>query len=115
MAHDAPPNAQPEPMALPAGIAPAEGPAYQWGQCVIALGDLFNDGSFPDVLDGAVLVEAGSEGEVVQVGVHEDSQLPVYMVDFGGRVVGCGEGEIMLAMELHDLARQARPFLEAQP
>lgn len=101
--------------ALPAGIAPAQGPAYQWGQCVVALDDLVNDGSFPDVPEGAVLVEAGSEGEVVQVGVHEASQVPVYMVDFGGRVVGCGEGEIMLAMELHDLARQARPSLAAQP
>jgi len=93
---------------LPAGIAPAEGPAYQWGQCVIALDDMFNDGSHPEVDAGAVLVEAGSEGEVVQVGVHEDTQAPVYMVDFGGRVVGCEEAEIMLAMELRDLARQSR-------
>lgn len=101
-------TASPERIELPAGIAPAEGPAYQWGQCVIALDDLVNDGTFPEVPEGAVLVEAGSEGEVVQVGVHEGSQLPVYMVDFSGRVVGCGEGEIMLAMELHDLARQSR-------
>jgi nitrogen fixation protein NifZ len=118
MDHDTPATLRPElpqPLELPPGIAPVEGPAYQWGQCVVALGDLVNDGSFPDVPDGAVLVDVGSEGEVVQVGVHEASQLPVYMVDFAGRVVGCAEGEIMLAMELHDLARQARPSLGAQP
>lgn len=105
-----PPN--PEPIDIPAGMAPVDGPAYQWGQRVVALCDLFNDGSFPDAPDGAPLVEVGSEGEVVQVGVHEASQQPVYMVDFDGRVVGCEEPEIMLAMELHDLARLSR---EAQP
>ena len=101
-----------DPVELPAGMAPAEGPAYQWGQRVIALCDLVNDGSFPDVAEGAVLAEVGSEGEIVQVGVHEASQQPVYRVDFDGRVVGCEEPEIMLAMELHDLARQSR---EARP
>ncbi len=111
MSHDAlitAPQGRTETPSLPPGMSPPEGPAYQWGQCVVALADLVNDGTFPDVPEGLVLVEAGSEGEVVQVGVHEASQQPVYMVDFGGRVVGCGEGEIMLAMELHDLARQSR-------
>jgi nitrogen fixation protein NifZ len=101
-----------EPVDIPAGMAAAEAPAYQWGQRVVALCDLFNDGSFPDAPEGAVLIEVGSEGEVVQVGVHEASRQPVYMVDFGGRVVGCEEPEIMLAMELHDLARLSR---EVQP
>ncbi len=98
----------PTPIDIPAGMAPAEGPAYQWGQRVVALADLLNDGSHPDVPAGEVLVEWGSEGEVVQVGLHEDTQLPVYMVDFDGRVVGCEEPEVMLAMELQDLARLSR-------
>jgi nitrogen fixation protein NifZ len=96
------------PIDVPAGMAPAQGPAYQWGQRVVALCDLINDGSHPEVGEAEVLVEWGSEGEVVQVGVHEASQLPVYMVDFDGQVVGCEEPEIMLAMELQDLARQSR-------
>lgn len=96
------------PIEVPAGMAPAQGPAYQWGQRVVALCDLVNDGSHPDVPEGEVLVEWGSEGEVVQVGVHEATQSPVYMVDFNGQVVGCEEPEIMPAMELQDLARQSR-------
>lgn len=97
-----------DPVDIPPGMSPAQAPAYQWGQRVVALCDLFNDGSFPDAQAGAVLVEVGSEGEVVQVGVHEASQQAVYMVDFGGRVVGCEEPELMLAMELQDLARLSR-------
>jgi len=75
-------------------------PRYQWGQRVQAVTDLFNDGSYPSVEPGALLVKAGERGEVVQVGTHVESDSPVYLVEFGTegagnlRVVGCGEEEI---------------------
>lgn len=88
-------------------IEPRE-PQYQWGQKVVALVDLLNDGTYPDQPDGAVLVELGCEGEIVQVGHHEEANQPVYMVDFDGLVIGCIEEEIMLSMELSQLAAEAR-------
>lgn len=73
-------------------------PKYQWGQRVVAGIDLFNDGSYPERDEGALLVAQGAPGEVVQVGQHEESGIPVYMVEFpGGGVVGCLEEELALA------------------
>ena len=70
-------------------------PRFQWGQRVQALLDLYNDGSFPECPDDALLVRDGDSGEVVQVGKHMESNTPVYLVEFGpDRVVGCLEGEI---------------------
>jgi nitrogen fixation protein NifZ len=88
-------------------IEPRE-PIYQWGQRVVALGDMLNDGSYPDRPENDVLVEAGSEGEIVQIGRHEEANQPVYMVDFNGHVVGCLEEEVMLVMELEQMAAEAR-------
>jgi nitrogen fixation protein NifZ len=68
---------------------------YQWGQKVYAEADLFNDGSYPDHPADALLVAAGTEGEIVQVGYHEEANLPIYLVEFpGGYVIGCFEEEI---------------------
>lgn len=70
-------------------------PKYDWGQRVVAEVDLLNDGSYPERGAEALLVEKGTLGEVVQVGMHTDSNTPVYMVEFsGGCVVGCLEEEI---------------------
>lgn len=69
-------------------------PVYAWGQPVRAAIDLFNDGSYPDIEDGALLVPAGTAGEVVQVGHHTEANLPVYLVEFGRTVVGCLEDEL---------------------
>ncbi len=70
-------------------------PKFQWGQAVVAVADLVNDGSYPDVETDALLVAGGSKGEVVQTGMHEESNTPVYLVEFpGGKVVGCLEPEI---------------------
>lgn len=70
-------------------------PKYQWGQRVIASADMYNDGSFPEQVADALLVSGGSEGEIVQVGTHEESSTPVYLVEFQeGFVVGCLEEEI---------------------
>ena len=71
-------------------------PRYQWGQRVKALVDLRNDGSFPDVDLEALLVNTGDVGEIVQVGTHTEANMPVYLVEFGERlVVGCLEEEIL--------------------
>jgi nitrogen fixation protein NifZ len=70
-------------------------PKYQWGQRVRAVSDLYNDGSYPDRAADALLVREGDSGEIVQVGTHVESSVPVYMVEFGGRnVLGCLEEEI---------------------
>jgi nitrogen fixation protein NifZ len=70
-------------------------PKFDWGRRVTAVVDLFNDGSYPEVEEDALLVSEGTIGEVVQVGMHEESSTPVYMVEFDGRyVVGCLEEEI---------------------
>ena len=63
---------------------------YQWGQRVTALEDLFNDGSYPDVEMDALLVAEGTPGEIVQIGHHEEANLPIYMVEFGGLSLGSG-------------------------
>lgn len=71
---------------------------YEWGQRVVAGTDLFNDGSYPDHDADALLVACGSVGEVVQVGMHLETDRPVYLVQFSDRcVVGCIEDEIEVA------------------
>lgn len=68
---------------------------FRWGQPVWAAVDLYNDGSLPDApADDILLVAAGGPGEVVQVGRHEDTGAPVYLVDFGVVVLGCLEDEL---------------------
>lgn len=71
-------------------------PKYGWGQRVSAALDLYNDGSYPEEAPNALLVRAGDQGEIVQVGTHTESNTPVYLVEFDSRhVVGCLEEEIV--------------------
>lgn len=69
-------------------------PAYAWGMRVVALDDLFNDGSHPQSIEGECLVPAGALGEIVNVGQVVESGEPVYLVEFGAQVIGCTEDEI---------------------
>ncbi len=70
-------------------------PKFQWGQRVKAFIDLRNDGSYPDSPAEALLVRAGDQGEIVQVGTHTESNTPIYLVEFTEHlVVGCFEEEI---------------------
>lgn len=80
------------PNTLPAG-EPRES-AYAWGQRVIALDDLVNDGSYPDRAEDALLAVRGAVGEVVKIGYAQDLNEPVYLVEFAGCVVGCLEIEL---------------------
>lgn len=88
-------------------IEPRE-PQYQWGQQVVALVDLVNDGTHPDHAPDAVLASMGSEGEIVQVGRHVEANQPVYTVEFDGLVVGCLEEEILLLQELDQMLSESR-------
>jgi nitrogen fixation protein NifZ len=70
-------------------------PKFQWGQPVWSAADLFNDGSYPGLPEGAPLVAGGDRGEVVRVGAHVETDTTIYLVEFSGnRVVGCLEDEI---------------------
>lgn len=72
-------------------------PKYHWGQLVKTSVSLFNDGSYPDAQEQALLVQNGTLGEIVQVGTHLESGVPVYLVEFGpGCVVGCQEEELVV-------------------
>ncbi len=77
----------------PTSIEP-RAPLYAWGQYVVALCDLVNDGSHPEHPPMAVLVTAGDVGEIVNVGHNTEANEPVYLVEFGRCVVGCLEEEL---------------------
>lgn len=73
-------------------------PKFQWGQPVKTQIDLFNDGGYPDAEPDALLAAAGSQGTIVQTGMHADSNTPLYLVEFpDGKVIGCLEEEIAAA------------------
>jgi nitrogen fixation protein NifZ len=72
-------------------------PVYAWGQRVIALDDLVNDGSYPDRPQDALLAARGSVGEIVNTGHASELNEPVYLVQFDGCVVGCLEIELVPA------------------
>jgi len=78
------------------GIEPRE-PVYAWGQRVIALDDLVNDGSHPERQPDALLAARGTVGEIVNIGHAQDLNEPVYLVQFPGCVVGCMEIELVPA------------------
>lgn len=79
-------------------MSTAINPRFDWGQRVQAAADLFNDGSYPEERVDALLIGAGAEGEVVQVGKHVDSGATVYIVEFApDRLIGCFEPELMPA------------------
>lgn len=70
-------------------------PRYTTGQRVICQTDLHNDGTHPERGADALLAAAGTVGEVVNVGHHQESNTPVYLVEFPGlMLVGCLEEEI---------------------
>lgn len=72
-------------------------PAYAWGQKVIAIDDLINDGSHPEYPMDALLAARGSVGEIVNIGHAQEINEPVYLVQFAKLVVGCLEIELVPA------------------
>ena len=86
-------SANPIPPALP-GVEARE-PAYAWGQRVVAVDDLVNDGSHPERPPEALLAARGSVGEIVNIGHAQKLNEPVYLVQVDGCVVGCLEIELV--------------------
>lgn len=82
------------PLPKPAFVPPRE-PLYDWGTQVVAAQDLLNDGSHPQVAEGALLAPRGTPGTVVRIGHAPELNAPVYLVEFpGGMLVGCLEEEV---------------------
>lgn len=80
-------------------------PKYHWGQRVVTTAALYNDGSYPEREAEALLVADGQAGEIVQVGMHVETDCPVYLVEFiaddsaaamrpSTLVIGCLEEEL---------------------
>ena len=70
-------------------------PKYQYGEAVRAKRNLRNDGTFPGVAVGKLLVGRGSVGYVRNVGTYLQDQI-IYSVHFldADRMVGCREQEL---------------------
>lgn len=78
-------------------MAEAREPKFQWGQPVITATELVNDGSYPDAPVDELLESRGTHGEIVNVGLVEETGEPVYLVEFpDGKVIGVFEEEISL-------------------
>lgn len=70
-------------------------PRYEYGDAVRVIRNVRNDGTFPGLDVGALLVRRGSVGYVRDVGTFLQDQL-IYTVHFFGidRMVGCREQEL---------------------
>ncbi|WP_018319608.1 nitrogen fixation protein NifZ [Bradyrhizobium sp. WSM2793] len=70
-------------------------PKYRRGQRVKTAVDLINDCSFPNKEPEGVLLAAGATGEIINVAIHTEANVPIYIVDFGEQLlIGCLEEEI---------------------
>ncbi|WP_407114879.1 nitrogen fixation protein NifZ [Bradyrhizobium sp. LMG 9283] len=70
-------------------------PKYRRGQRVKTAVDLINDSSFPNTEPEGVLLAAGATGEIINVAIHTEANVPIYIVDFGEQLlIGCLEEEI---------------------
>lgn len=53
------------------------------GDTILAAHDIFNDGSFPNAAEDALLVAAGTRGMVIEQGhIEEDTSKILYLVKF---------------------------------
>ncbi len=71
-------------------------PRYQFGQEVRIVRNVRNDGTYPGMPTGQLLIRRGSIGFVMNVGTFLLDQL-IYTVNFmeQGRIVGCREEELI--------------------
>jgi nitrogen fixation protein NifZ len=75
-------------------------PRYEYGESVRVTRNVRNDGTYPGLVMGNLLVRRGSVGYVMNVGTFLQDQL-IYTVNFldQGRIVGCREEELIGADE----------------
>jgi nitrogen fixation protein NifZ len=75
-------------------------PEFEYGTEVRVLRNVRNDGTFPGLPTGALLIRRGSTGFVRDVGTFLQDQI-VYSVHFlaEDKVVGCREEELQLATD----------------
>lgn len=75
-------------------------PRFDYGDAVRVTRNVRNDGTFPGVCTGHLLVRRGSVGYVVNVGTFLQDQI-IYTVHFLdiGRMIGCREEELIGAAE----------------
>lgn len=88
-----------------------DGATYGLGEVVFASEDLYNDGSLPEIEDGALVAAAGTRGVVVKAG-HLDGQpqMEIFAVRFEGMddVLGPPVGCLT-----HELTQEYSPALRA--
>lgn len=75
-------------------------PRYEYGEAVRVIRNIRNDGTYPGMDMGTLLIRRGSVGYVTDVGTFLQDQL-IYRIDFlsEGRIVGCREEELIPATD----------------
>jgi nitrogen fixation protein NifZ len=75
-------------------------PAFDYGEEVRVLRNLRNDGTYPGLATGTLLIRRGSTGFVRDVGTFLQDQV-IYSVHFlaEDKLVGCREEELQLAID----------------
>ncbi len=73
-----------------------EGALWDFGDAVRVVRNVRNDGTYPGVPIGELLVRRGSVGHVVDIGTFLQDQI-IYSVHFldAGKVVGCRQDELI--------------------
>jgi len=75
-------------------------PQFEYGESVRVIRNIRNDGTFPNIATGDLLVKRGSVGYVTNIGTFLQDQI-IYTVHFLelDRMVGCREEELQLESE----------------
>jgi len=75
-------------------------PQFEYGESVRVIRNIRNDGTFPNIATGALLIKRGSVGYVTNIGTFLQDQI-IYTVHFLelDRMVGCREEELQLESE----------------
>jgi nitrogen fixation protein NifZ len=74
-------------------------PRFDYGEAVRVIRNIRNDGTYPGIATGALLVRRGSVGYVHHIGVFLQDQIiyAVHFIDDDRRLVGCREQELIPA------------------
>ena len=74
-------------------------PRFDYGEAVRVIRTIRNDGTYPGMATGTLLVRRGSVGYVHHIGLFLQDQIiyAVHFIDNGKRLVGCREQELIPA------------------